>query len=249
MRDGSPSRTAQLVAAQRLTATRVAAPYGDPAADDRLARDVAGDVPVDEASPMRRYLLARTAFFDRFTVAGIDADVTQFVSIGAGYDGRSLRYAAPGVRWFEIDHPDTQRDKRARLHRLGIRTEEVSLLPATIGVDPLAPALLAAGFEPVAPARLLCEGLAVYLTPAVLCGLLEELRGVAGAGSLLALSSGCITSDPIRRAAFRERVAALGEPVALGDADVSSLLSAAGWRLIELPERSADIGLVLARPG
>ena len=55
--------TAQRVAAHRLTFDRVPAPYGEPAADDELARDVAAGVAV-EPGPMRDYLRARTRFFD-----------------------------------------------------------------------------------------------------------------------------------------------------------------------------------------
>jgi len=63
---------------------------------------------------MHEYIRARTAFFDRVVVSAIDRGVAQVVIGGAGYDGRAFRYAKPGVRWFEVDHPATQADKRAR---------------------------------------------------------------------------------------------------------------------------------------
>ena len=50
MQDGQVSVTAQRVAAQRLTFDRVPAPYGDPAADDTLARDVAAAVSTDRCA-------------------------------------------------------------------------------------------------------------------------------------------------------------------------------------------------------
>ena len=49
------------------------------------------------------------------------------IIVGAGYDGRAIRYARPGVRWFEVDHPATQRDKLERLERLGIAVAHVAL--------------------------------------------------------------------------------------------------------------------------
>src|ERR1035441_5888448 len=115
---GGPSVTARHVAAHRLGFTRVPAPYGDPAADDALAADVAAgrEAPLNR---MHDYLAARTAFFDRIVVAAIGRGVRQIVVGAAGYDGRALRYAKPGVRWFEVDHPATQRDKLTRLERLG----------------------------------------------------------------------------------------------------------------------------------
>ena len=54
MRRGQVSVTAQRVAARRLPFPRVAADYGDPEADQRLGRDVAGPVAmVDQTSGCR----------------------------------------------------------------------------------------------------------------------------------------------------------------------------------------------------
>src|SRR5947208_16440730 len=102
MRAGKASTTAQRVAARRLTFERVPAPYGDPAADERLARDVASGVTGTSTSGMVGYLKARTAFFDRVVVGALERGMMQVVIAGAGYDGRALRYAKSGVRWFEI---------------------------------------------------------------------------------------------------------------------------------------------------
>ena len=169
MRDGVASVTAARVAAYRLAFERHPFPSGDPAADERLAADVAaglGDFQPSER--MGRYLAARTRFFDRVAVGAIERGVAQLVVIGAGYDGRSLRYARPGVGWFEVDHPDTQADKRARLRPLGIDAARVAFVGFDLRERGLARALVAAGVEPDAPAQLLCEGVAVYLEPAVL---------------------------------------------------------------------------------
>src|SRR4051812_50213692 len=84
---------------------------------------------------MVRYLAARTAFFDRVVTAALERGVTQVVVAAAGYDGRALRYAKPGVRWFEVDHPDTQRDKRERLDPLGVGAEHIALVAAHFNVD------------------------------------------------------------------------------------------------------------------
>src|SRR6201989_148429 len=114
MKDGGPSQTARRVAAYRLGFTRVPADYGVPAAAQALAADVAGGLRAP-ASRMRDYLAARTAFFDRTVTAALGRGVRQIVVGAAGYDGRAFRYAKPGVRWFEGDHPATQRDKLQRL--------------------------------------------------------------------------------------------------------------------------------------
>src|ERR1700733_14589088 len=117
MREGRPSVTARRVAACRLGFDRLAAGFGDPSADQRLAADVAaaaGPEKVEPGERMVRYLRARTSFFDRVVLNAIERSVTQLLVVGAGYDGRSLRYAEAGVSWFEVDHPDTQADKLTR---------------------------------------------------------------------------------------------------------------------------------------
>ena len=67
---------------------RLRAPFGDPIADDRLARDVAGSHQFTSSEDIARYLRARTAFFDRVLVGALNRDVTQVACLGAGYDGR-----------------------------------------------------------------------------------------------------------------------------------------------------------------
>ena len=64
MKDGTASHTARSVAAHRLEYERVAADYGDPAADQALTADVA-DGQQPNPGRMHEHLRARTAFFDR----------------------------------------------------------------------------------------------------------------------------------------------------------------------------------------
>ena len=158
MRDGQPSRTAQGVAASRRQFERLLTPFGDPAADDRLATDVAGPLTLDGNQDMMRYLRARTAFFDRVVVNALGRNVRQVVSVAAGYDGRALRYAKPGVRWFEVDHPDTQADKLLRLERLGIGVAHVAFIPADLARIDVASPLLESGWRPDAPSLCCARG-------------------------------------------------------------------------------------------
>jgi hypothetical protein len=101
---------------------------------------------------MHEYIRARTAFFDRVVVSSIDRGIAQVVIGGAGYDGRAFRYAKPGVRWFEVDHPATQADKLERITRLGLATPQVSFIAADFTADPVAEPLIAAGLDPARPA-------------------------------------------------------------------------------------------------
>ena len=231
MDESGPSWTARRVAAHRLDFTRLPAPYGDAAADEALAGDVAGDLRITQGR-MHEYLAARTAFFDRIVVGALAGGMRQVVIGGAGYDGRALRYAKPGVRWFEVDHPATQADKRERLDRLGLDAAHVRFVAADFAADPAAGPLLAAGLDANAPALFLLEGVAVYLEPAVIDAVLDQFRQVAGPGSRLAISvslSG--ESDRGGRAGFRASVAAMGEPARSGFAadEAEGILARAGW--------------------
>lgn len=250
MREGAPSVTAQRVAAYRLTFERLPGPFGDPAADDRLARDVADSREFTPEERMSAYLQGRTRFFDRVVVNGLDRDVTQVACIGAGYDGRALRYAKPGVRWFEVDHPATQADKLARLERLQIDASQITFLPLDLDQGGLEAALLDGGFDSDAGSLMLCEGLAVYLDTAVLRMMLAHLRALATAGTRLAISLPRPGTTADARTRFRAAVAAVGEPArnALSADQAAEVLAEARWRAVELPERARDAGFTVAAP-
>jgi methyltransferase (TIGR00027 family) len=243
MEDGGPSATARRVAAHRLGFTRVATDYGDPAADEALAVDVVGGLTVP-ASRMRDYLAARTAFFDRAVTGAIDRGVRQVVTGAAGYDGRALRYARPGVRWFEVDHPATQRDKLGRLKRLGLAASGVRFVEADFTRDPVADRLRAAGLDPDEPGLFLLEGVAVYLDPAVLENVLDQFRQVATPGSQLAISVSVSRAAGDRsRARFQAAVAAMGEPVksTFEAGQAEALLARTGWQVAD-PGRDQEAG-------
>jgi methyltransferase (TIGR00027 family) len=251
--DGFPSATARRVAAHRRGFDRPLTPYGEPEADDRLAADVVGSEPVDLNGSMNRYLRGRTSFFDRAVIDSLERGVTQVVCIGAGYDGRSLRYAKAGVSWWEIDHPGTQADKMARLEKIGADTAHITFVGWDLRWDGLGPALTGRGLNRDSPSLLLCEGVAVYLEDAVLESLLRELRTLATAGTQLAMSAATSASSEdgvARRRSFQHAVAAMGEPVrnSLTGEQMAQLLSRTGWRLQTGSDRARQAGLLSAEP-
>jgi methyltransferase (TIGR00027 family) len=245
-----PSATACRVAAYRLSFIRVSLPYGDPGADEALARDVAGGTVVSAGDAMIRYLRARTTFFDQAVVDAIERGISQLVSIGSGYDGRALRYSTPGVRWWEVDRSGTQLDKLARLARLHIDVTGVGFVAHDLDDPGLAAALVSARYQTAEDGFFLCEGVAVYLEDRVLTASLTELRSVASPGTRLALSLGTTESSSWRRARFEGTVARLGEPArsSFRGESAIALLAATGWGVVPTSARAERAGFVIAAP-
>jgi len=247
MQEGSASQTARRVAAHRLDYDRIETPYGDPAADLALARDVADGTAVPRTR-MHEYLRARTAFFDRVVVNSVDRGIRQVVVGAAGYDGRAFRYAGHGVRWFEVDHPATQADKLARIGRLGLDARHVQFVAADFIVDPIGDLLTGAGLDPRRPALFLLEGIAAYLEQEVLARVLRQFRAVTVDGSPLAISVSS-SARPVARERLAAAVAAMGEPLRsmFTHESASRLLAAHGWQVTDGRDRLESPGLLLAR--
>jgi methyltransferase (TIGR00027 family) len=259
MRQGEVSMTARRVAAHRLSFEREPAPFGRPDDDDRLQVDVAAGLD-HEPTMMTRYLQARTRFFDRIVVRSIDGGLEQIVAVGAGYDGRAMRYAKPGVTWFELDHPDTQADKRERLARLDIDTAGIAFAPIDFAVGDVADTLAAAGYDVSRRALFLCEGVAGYLSLDVLIAMLRALAGCAAGGSVLGITMSLrpeTAEGEARRAALSGAVASMGEPL-LNDVprgELEGVLRGAGWSIsratdpagVPLPDSTSNAAFVVAR--
>ncbi|MEZ5143336.1 MAG: class I SAM-dependent methyltransferase [Acidimicrobiales bacterium] len=118
------------------------------------------------------------------------------------------------MRWFEVDHPDTQADKVARLDRLGIARDHIAFVAADFTTDRVDAALLDAGLGAALPSLVLLEGVVVYLDRDVTVRLLTQLAAVGAQGSRLAVSLSVTSSPDLddRRRAFEAAVAAEGEP-------------------------------------
>jgi methyltransferase (TIGR00027 family) len=267
MRPDAPSLTAAGVAAARAAHDRPSTPTGDPDADDRLTASLASAWAGDTSRPRARrhefrdYISVRTRFFDDAVLHAIDDGIRQIVLLGAGYDGRALRFRAPGVRFFEVDHPATQHDKRARLDELDIDCHDVTFVAADFTEPGLGDALARAGHDERSPSLFTCEGVLRYLPEDAFRGLFAAVAARGAPGSVFAASISTrerTVSENAQRQERETRLAAIGEPVLTvpDRATALSWLAAAGWRDTTVDEvaRSAPSTragrlLVLARPG
>ena len=124
------------------------------------------------------------------TVA-IDADLRQaampqVVILGAGLDGRAwrMRELVTAVV-FEVDHPDSQQQKRERVASLTREAREVRFVPLDFRHGDLAQALEAAGHDPRAATAWIWEGVVMYLTRAEIETTLSTVEARSAPGSRL----------------------------------------------------------------
>ncbi|WP_199573460.1 class I SAM-dependent methyltransferase [Streptomyces murinus] len=117
----------------------------------------------------------------------------QLVILGAGLDTRAWRLPElAGTDVWEVDHPASQRDKRARLAEAGpelpTTARSVRFTPVDFAVDDLGAALDAAGHDPAAPTTWLWEGVVPYLTRDQVRATLTALTARTAPGSTLVVN-------------------------------------------------------------
>lgn len=237
MEQDRPSWTARWVATQRLRLHDQRPSRGDAASELRLYQDLAVRLLSGRlAGPTG--MATRTRFIDDELLHAVERGVRQVVLIGAGYDGRALRFSQLPVRWIEVDHPATQADKRRRLSRLGATTEHIGFVPLDLLTGTLDAELENAGHDPAQPSLWVCEGLFPYLPRSAIDALCATLRARSSPGSTLVCNV-LVTDSPrpltrtVRRA-VDGLLSAIGErrlsEFAPGDSE--RILSAAGWEVI-----------------
>ncbi|WP_326783420.1 class I SAM-dependent methyltransferase [Streptomyces sp. NBC_00151] len=239
------SRTAVLVCQGRAAADGPAAPgrFADPVAV-RLLR-VAERTPVDEVrsnTPPRGWrertvyesvracaevVVPRTVAIDEALRARATG---QLVILGAGLDTRAWRLPelARTDVW-EVDHPASQKDKRARLPvGLSATARSVRFTPVDFAVDDLGVALDAAGHDPSAPTTWLWEGVVPYLTRNEVRATVAALAARTVPGSALVVNY----QVPSARAAVGRLLTRV-----LG----SSITSGEPWRSLWRPQQMAEL--------
>jgi methyltransferase (TIGR00027 family) len=259
VKEWKPSRTAQAVAAERalLSDLRV---LDDPFAAAMLSPAMASVYGVVRRLPHQVWsrsvtlagLAGRVLWFDGEVADAIGSGVEQVVTVGAGYDSRPWRFSASGVRFFELDHPATQADKRRRAPGQGPVFAAADLIDDDVGG-----ALLECGFDREAPAVFIVEGVTMYLDEVVVRRQLMSLAEIAAPGSRLAVDfypSSRPDTGVHRRQLMLQRIARVGsnEGFRLGvdRSDAVDLVAATGWEPCRVvPDREAAMTLVPAGAG
>jgi methyltransferase (TIGR00027 family) len=251
MREGQGSRTAERVAFRRAVHQLVDDPpvFHDPIAwavvHPRLAAELRTGRRALERSRSGRYLraflVARSRVAEDELAAEVARGVRQYVIVGAGFDTFAYRnpHAVAGLRVFEVDHPSTQRVKRARLATANVPPpDSLTFVAADLAALPLGEALQQSGFDPGAPSFFSWLGVLPYLE---LPAIRATLRFVA------TLPAATIVFDyGVRPGAFHlltrfvlwrmgRRVASIGEPwrTLFQPEELARELDTAGFKHVE----------------
>lgn len=193
----------------------------------RVGQRVVSPLLVRASLGMVDHVALRCAAIDGLLCEALEQGVEQVVIVGAGLDGRAHRL--PALRQavvYEVDHPASQRAKRERAAALAITARALRYVPVDLAAEPLAPALLRAGFDSRARCFAIVEGVLPYLSRAQIAELLGQLASLCARGSALLLSY--VPEDAAWLRLSRWLVApslrAIGEP--LGDLPSPEELSA-----------------------
>ncbi len=259
MREGRPAGTAQTVAFARAIESQ--RPPEERLFEDRYARRFLGRdglwilrllrgtvsrpavlYLIDRIGPgLLPYAIARTAHIDEALAAALGRGIPQILILGAGYDTRALR--TPGIesaRVYEIDHPDTQTFKRARL---GSDIEAIQERVRFVGVDfdheDLGGRLRSVGFRFDQPSFVIWEGVTQYLHEEAVDATLRTLATMAPGSEVVftyvdrALIEGTRSFPGGRRLLAAVRL--LGEPFRFGlaPAEAGDFLRDRGFELLE----------------
>jgi len=115
--------------------------------------------------------------------------VVQVVILGAGFDALSseLTRDFPTARFWEIDHPATQRHKVRACSEIGTeRVHFVAVDLSAAGLD--TEALVGSGFDPAKPTFWIAEGLLMYFPADIVPSLMRTLGSLSAPGSQLAFT-------------------------------------------------------------
>lgn len=132
--------------------------------------------------------VARAKFCEDSLKTAFKTGTTQYVILGAGLDTFAFRESELLKKYkvFEVDHPATQCDKRARVGRANLTVpQNLSFVPIDFAVDDLAQKLLAAGLDKNKKTFFSWLGVSYYLTEEQISKTLNSIAKISTDGSTI----------------------------------------------------------------
>ncbi len=186
---------------------------------------------------MELWTAVRASYFDQCVVRLTGPARPQVVHLGAGFDTRAARLAKEGTRFYEVDHPDSQKLKLAKLAALDYPKDCATYVACDFERHDFVERLTASGFVASTPALFIWEGVTPYLTEQAVRATLHRIATACDGRSIVGfehLRRKIVTGD-VRNEddlASRAFVAELGEPLRFGVDDALPLLYEEGFRKV-----------------
>lgn len=180
------------------------------------------------------FAIARERYVYDLMVSEVGTGLDQMVILGAGFDTRA--YRVPGIGnlpVYEIDHPATQRAKRAALRGVAEPLPaNVRFVPVNFETDTLGVQLTTAGYDEGKRSLFVWQGVTPYLTAAGVDRTLEFVAQHSGVGSRIAFDY--FDTDILngnRSAWMRLMTSMMGEKLSFGirSADIEQFLRKRGF--------------------
>lgn len=138
-------------------------------------------------------VVGRSRYAEDLLIQAIEQhNIQQYVLVGAGLDSFVLRLASqyPQLKIFELDHPDTQKTKIAKLKKISKSNQfpaNVEFVSIDFEKEKLSDALLRSQYQPSEIAFFSWLGTTHYLTPETTLTTLQNIVSIAPSGSELVM--------------------------------------------------------------
>lgn len=168
--------------------------------------------------PIVDHMRVRTLAIDENVRSAAELGTRQLVILGAGLCARAWRMPElADSTVYEVDHPSTQRYKRARLEGLEPKARAVRFVGVDFEEDDLGAMLAEAGHDARAPTTWIWEGVTPYLTPAAIATTIGAVRALSAPGSSFVVTYGTPFVSRSRKTLYRflydPLLRAFGEPI------------------------------------
>jgi methyltransferase (TIGR00027 family) len=133
-------------------------------------------------------LALRARFAEDVLADAMRRGVSQYVILGAGFDSFAFcrHDPASGLRVYEVDHPDTQQEKIARLQQMGASIPaSTTFVSIDFVQDQLLDTLSRHGFDRGQPAVFCWLGVTWYLSDQAIEGVLRDVASAAPGSELV----------------------------------------------------------------
>lgn len=185
-----PERSAELC--ERFVDTRPRfARFFDAAINSRPLRPLAAALERATVPGIKLHYALRKRYLEQIARAALREGLRQVVVIGAGFDTLALRLheACSETRFFEIDHPATQRVKKHVVEKHRSPNANLQFISLDLACGSLEESLLScADYYADADTLFVAEGLLMYLAPAEIDLILQFIRSHSGSRSKFAFT-------------------------------------------------------------